>query len=119
MSSLIEQLSIANPSLATRAKKSPLPAIRLFCLTCLGGNRNAIIACTAPDCPLFPFRMGRRPKISEDSTEISQDCIESPVLKPKRKASPGGVEALRAWREKKKAEKLAAQETQMSSPEEE
>jgi hypothetical protein len=36
-------------------------AIRKFCVECMGGNvnRKYVKACTAPDCPLFPYRLGR------------------------------------------------------------
>ena len=33
-------------------------AIRKFCLDCFGGSTKDIALCTAPDCPLWPFRLG-------------------------------------------------------------
>ena len=36
-------------------------AIRLFCLECMGGSPAEIDACTAPECPLYSHRSGRRP----------------------------------------------------------
>ncbi len=41
---------------------SPLRQIRLMCLDCCGGIRSDVAACTALDCPLYAFRMGKRPK---------------------------------------------------------
>lgn len=41
--------------------RSPLTAIRAFCVTCMGGYVDHIPGCTAPKCPLFAYRMGRNP----------------------------------------------------------
>jgi len=38
---------------------SPLKAIRKFCVECMGFQVSEIIKCTAPLCPLFPFRQGK------------------------------------------------------------
>jgi hypothetical protein len=37
-------------------------AIKAFCVDCMGGrgNRKYVKECTAPDCALFPYRLGRR-----------------------------------------------------------
>ena len=42
-------------------KLTSLTAIRAFCLECLGWSPNEVTACTAPLCPLFPFRSGHNP----------------------------------------------------------
>lgn len=41
----------------------PLPviAIRDFCVECNGDSAKAVRECTASNCPLFPYRMGRHP----------------------------------------------------------
>ena len=57
-----QEFKRTHPKLASRAMKSPLPAIRMFCILCFGGNRGHVESCTAPECPLYPFRMGHRPK---------------------------------------------------------
>lgn len=36
--------------------KSRKSAIDLFCLMCMGFERESVRGCTAPDCPLFKFR---------------------------------------------------------------
>ena len=41
--------------------KSPLKAIRYFCLECLGESPEEVKNCTCPDCPLYPFRFGKNP----------------------------------------------------------
>ena len=37
---------------------TPIKAIRTFCMECMGYQQAEIPRCTAPLCPLFPFRMG-------------------------------------------------------------
>lgn len=39
----------------------PLKAIRLKCVDCSGGSRSEVALCVIPDCPLYPYRMGRNP----------------------------------------------------------
>ena len=46
----------------------PLKAIRLKCLDCSGGSPKEVRLCPAFGCPLWPYRMGKRPK---DSSEIA------------------------------------------------
>ncbi len=41
---------------------SPLKAIRAKCVQCTAGQVRAIAACTAKDCALHSFRMGKMPK---------------------------------------------------------
>ncbi len=40
-------------------KTTPIKAIRLFCKECMGYQQAEIPRCTAPLCPLFPYRMGK------------------------------------------------------------
>jgi hypothetical protein len=37
---------------------TPIKAIRRFCLECMCWGVAEVSRCTAPLCPLFPFRMG-------------------------------------------------------------
>lgn len=39
----------------------PLKAIRAKCLDCCGGSANEVKLCEIEDCPLFPYRFGKRP----------------------------------------------------------
>jgi hypothetical protein len=41
--------------------RNPLTAIRAFCVSCMGGYVQEIKGCSAPKCPLYPFRMGKNP----------------------------------------------------------
>ena len=40
---------------------SPLKAIRARCLDCCGYQENEVAACTAVNCPSWPFRTGTNP----------------------------------------------------------
>jgi hypothetical protein len=37
---------------------TPRTAIKRFCLECMCGQQAEIQRCTAPLCPLYPFRLG-------------------------------------------------------------
>ncbi|MBM4302481.1 MAG: hypothetical protein FJ121_13335 [Deltaproteobacteria bacterium] len=39
---------------------TPVRAIREKCLTC-AGSKGGVRKCTAEDCPLYPYRMGKNP----------------------------------------------------------
>ena len=39
----------------------PLKAIRAKCLDCCGGISKEVSLCEISDCPLFPYRFGKRP----------------------------------------------------------
>lgn len=41
--------------------KSPLKAIRAFCVICVGCYPREVAKCTATDCVLHPFRFGTNP----------------------------------------------------------
>lgn len=43
---------------AARQAGSRRAAIRMFCLTCMGGDTAEVRRCASTDCPLHLFRMG-------------------------------------------------------------
>ena len=55
-------------------------AIRLKCLDCCCGSPGEVRNCTAVNCPLFPYRMGREDKgmyedgVDEEVSENSANC---------------------------------------------
>ena len=57
---------------------TPVKAIRKKCLDCSCGQPKEIRLCPIIKCPLYPYRMGRRPSqatidtINESYTEISE-----------------------------------------------
>lgn len=43
-------------------KLTPIKAIRQHCKECCCGQVKEIKLCSIKECPLHPYRMGRRPK---------------------------------------------------------
>ncbi len=43
--------------LQAKNSNSRKAAIRAMCLLCLGGSTKEVKDCTAPDCPLFKYRI--------------------------------------------------------------
>jgi len=41
---------------------TPVKAIRAKCIECSGDDKAEVRLCTFGECPLWPYRMGRRPK---------------------------------------------------------
>lgn len=41
--------------------KSPLKAIRDKCLDCCVYQKGEVLNCTAYDCSIYPFRLGKNP----------------------------------------------------------
>ena len=53
--------------------KSPLKAIREFCIECVGGRENEgclkyIENCGSPECAVFDFRFGKNPYHTQNLT---------------------------------------------------
>jgi len=40
---------------------TPMKAMRAKCMDCSGGNAGEVRRCVIPNCPLYPFRTGKRP----------------------------------------------------------
>jgi len=40
---------------------TPIKTIRLKCLDCTAGSRKEVRLCTVVQCPLYPYRFGKRP----------------------------------------------------------
>ena len=47
----------------TQEIKTPIKAIRAKCLDCSGWSSHEVDLCVIPDCPLFPYRTGKHPKL--------------------------------------------------------
>lgn len=41
---------------------TPIRAIRQKCIDCCGGSYKEVELCHLEDCPLFPYRFGKRPE---------------------------------------------------------
>lgn len=65
-----------NPTPPEQPRVSSARAIRLKCLDCTCGSQREVRLCTAFACPLWPFRMGKRPdnpktlKANEDALAL-------------------------------------------------
>ena len=59
---LENDMRMARPQLGLKADYcgSRTAAIQLFCLTCMGGSRNDVVACQSFSCPLWQFRPGSK-----------------------------------------------------------
>ena len=55
--------------------KSPVKAIREFCLECCGGSRAEVKSCLATRCPLYAFRFGKNPYIKRDVTDEQKSAM--------------------------------------------
>ena len=60
---------------------TPMRAIRAYCLDCGNGSAKEVALCVIPACPLFPYRMGRRP------TYIDFGAVEGHLAGPSRAPS--------------------------------
>lgn len=40
-------------------KLTPINAIKAFCIECMGNQASLVEGCTAPECPLFKYRLGK------------------------------------------------------------
>ena len=47
--------------MSNETKTTPVKAIKAKCLDCCCGDRNEVKECTAKDCPLWSFRLGKNP----------------------------------------------------------
>ncbi len=61
---------------------TPMKAIRAKCLDCCCGQFKEVRLCTCENCPLYPYRMGRRPKTGADTFETATDkkATASPAI---------------------------------------
>lgn len=57
---------------------TPVQAIRAKCIDCSAGERGEVKNCTMKDCPLYPYRMGKRPKVagSTPMKAIRRHCLD-------------------------------------------
>lgn len=56
---------------------TPMKAIRAKCIDCCGGNIYEPRLCTAKNCPLHPYRLGKRPKTKNGTADDSSalECV--------------------------------------------
>lgn len=56
----IQQLQ-QEEAMAAKAE-TPIKSIRSYCLSCCCNSAGEVRHCPSDDCPLYPYRMGHRPK---------------------------------------------------------
>lgn len=55
------------------SKMTPIKSIRAKCLDCCGGSSKEVRNCTAGEsCPLFPYRLGKRPASRKDQGDTER-----------------------------------------------
>ena len=63
-----------------RKKLTPIKAIRAKCLDCCCGSWKEVRLCPADDCPIWPYRFGKRPEtvgIVDKSAIPAENSIDS------------------------------------------
>lgn len=57
--------------------KNPVKAIREFCLDCCGDSSATVKGCTATNCALYPFRLGKNPfRSKRELTEEQKEAAK-------------------------------------------
>lgn len=51
---------------------TPIKAMRAKCLDCCCGAQKEVRLCPVQKCPLYPYRMGHRPKVDTDTPEVTE-----------------------------------------------
>jgi len=64
---------------------TPLSAIKVFCVDCLGGQPKLVKGCTSKNCPLWPYRTGHNTNSKRTMTE-EQRQMAAERLKRAREA---------------------------------
>jgi len=56
---------------------TPIKAVRAYCIECSGFDRVEVKGCEMVDCPLWPYRMGHRPKKNPDhgAAQAAKDAL--------------------------------------------
>ena len=67
---------------------SPAKAIRAFCLECVE-TPFEVKNCTAPGCPLYPFRFGRNPYLKREMTEEQKEASAARLAVAREKKNNG------------------------------
>jgi hypothetical protein len=85
------EVRVSRPQLGHKADYcgSRTAAIQMFCLSCMGGNRNDVVACASYSCPLWQFRPGGKKGVQPPGipTEAQyQEMIDASVSDKQREA---------------------------------
>jgi len=64
----------------------PLKAIRQKCLECSAGSKYEVRMCPCVNCPLFPYRFGKRPTLDIKKQLLAAKSL--PLLHKEGKSKP-------------------------------
>ena len=62
-------------------KRTPIKAIRAFCIDCCGGQISEVRLCPSTDCPLYVYRFGKNPYSSRELTEEQKEAFRERMHK--------------------------------------
>ena len=69
---------------------TPMKAIQVFCFECCGGMKQDIKECTAKDCALYPYRMGKNPyRKSREYSDEEKEQLKERVKKAREMKNEG------------------------------
>ncbi len=60
---------------------TPLKAIREKCVDCCCGSANEVKLCTAEDCPLYAYRLGKDPARKREYTPEQREAARERLQK--------------------------------------
>ncbi len=69
---------------------TPIKAIRKKCLDCSGGEHKEIEGCPITECPLYPYRFGKRPETAAKHSAKQNKNKEMPKFKRSMKKKEEG-----------------------------
>ena len=55
--------------------RSPIKAIRAYCLGCMCNQPHEVKLCPVTNCELYPFRFGKNPYLHRDYTEEQRKAM--------------------------------------------
>lgn len=65
-----------------RKATSPLEAIKLMCIDCMGGLKNEVKYCPTKKCAVWEFRLGKNPyRKSRELTEEEKEQMKERMMK--------------------------------------
>ena len=69
--------------------RSPVKAIREFCLECMNDQVEEIARCTDPGCPLYHFRFGKNPYLKRTLTPEQKAAAAERMAKVRQEKKSG------------------------------
>ena len=72
-------MSYTNPN---KIITSPLEAIKEMCIDCCGGEKSWVAECTAKECAVYEFRLGKNPyRKSREYTDEQKEQLKERARK--------------------------------------